>query len=257
MSENKKKESVFTKRGFFVALVVAVSLMVIMLVMNLIMPKDASNQLDEEAWNNAVQQSTSNRAEEARTVSASATPKPTPSPATTKETNAASGTAAAAAAAEAETAKPDNAESAAVLLQAPVKGNILKDYSADELVYFPTMQDWRVHEGIDYAVDLGTEVHAAADGTVESVTEDSMLGTGVVLRHADGTQTMYANLEEGTAPEVGKTVKAGETIGKVGQTAALEINDGTHLHFAVMKDNKMMNPRTYLEDLPGSGGGEE
>ena len=36
MSENKKKESVFTKRGFFVALVVAVSLMVIMLVMNLI-----------------------------------------------------------------------------------------------------------------------------------------------------------------------------------------------------------------------------
>ncbi len=256
MSENKKKESVFTKRGFFVALVVAVSLMVIMLVMNLIMPKDASNQLDEEAWNDAVQQSTGNRTEGAKAVSASATPKPSPTPAATKDVNAAADTAAAAAV-QGENAQQDSTESAALLLQAPVKGDILKDYSIDELVYFPTMQDWRVHEGIDYAVDLGTEVHAAADGTVESVTEDSMLGASVVLRHADGTQTMYANLEEGSAPEAGKTVKAGETIGKVGQTAALEINDGTHLHFAVMKDDKMMDPHTYLEDLPGSGGGEE
>ncbi len=256
MSENKKKESVFTKRGFFVALVVAVSLMVIMLVMNLIMPKDASNQLDEEAWNNAVQQSTSNRGEEVRAVSAGATPKPSPTPAATKDVNAAADTAAAAAVQE-ENAQQDSTESAALLLQAPVKGNILKDYSGDELVYFPTMQDWRVHEGIDYEVNLGAEVHAAADGTVESVTEDSMLGAGVVLRHADGTQTMYANLEEGSAPEVGKTVRAGETIGKVGQTAALEINDGTHLHFAVIKNDKMINPHTYLEDLPGSGGEED
>ena len=48
----------------------------------------------------------------------------------------------------------------------PGQGDILTDYSLEVLSYNPTMDDWRTHDGLDIASAAGTEVKAAAAGTV-------------------------------------------------------------------------------------------
>ena len=49
------------------------------------------------------------------------------------------------------------------------KCTILKEYSADIPVFSLTMEDYRVHCGIDIGADIGTEVLAAEDGTISKV----------------------------------------------------------------------------------------
>ena len=51
----------------------------------------------------------------------------------------------------------------------PVKGTIIADISVETLAYSETMGDWRTHEGVDIAASLGTQVLAAANGTVSAL----------------------------------------------------------------------------------------
>jgi len=78
-------------------------------------------------------------------------------------------------------------------LRMPVNGNVIKQFSGDNLVFSNTMNDWRVHRGIDIDAPLGTQVRAAAAGVVERVFEDDMLGVVVIIDHGDGLQTIYAS----------------------------------------------------------------
>jgi murein DD-endopeptidase MepM/ murein hydrolase activator NlpD len=133
------------------------------------------------------------------------------------------------------------------LTVAPVKGGVVEAFAMEQLIYDPTLGDWRTHDGVDIAADLGTDVLAAANGTVDRVTDDPMMGTTVVLKHADGSQTVYANLESKPPVKAGDTVTAGEVIGAVGATSAAESGEASHLHFGVLKDGKPVNPESYLK----------
>ena len=102
-----------------------------------------------------------------------------------------------------------------------------------ELLYDPTMADWRTHDGIDVQADEGAAVKTAAAGTVQSVTNDELMGTTVVIQHDGGYATQYSSLQENTPVAQGQTVAAGEVIGYVGSTSAAESRMGSHLHFSV------------------------
>lgn len=128
----------------------------------------------------------------------------------------------------------------------PVKGELERAYSMEALAYDVTMADWRTHDGIDIAADAGEVVVAAADGTVESVEKDALYGTTVVISHGNGIKTVYSNLAETPTVEVGDTVKAGDVIGSVGDTAICEIGEPSHIHFAMSKDGKSINPMEYM-----------
>lgn len=132
------------------------------------------------------------------------------------------------------------------LIVEPLRGEVLTAFSMEELVYSPTLGDWRTHNGIDIAAQAGTTVLAASAGTVMAVEEDALLGTTVVLEHEDGYETLYANLQAKPTVSAGETVSAGQIIGAVGATAAAEAG-APHLHFAVSKDGKAVDPREYLE----------
>jgi murein DD-endopeptidase MepM/ murein hydrolase activator NlpD len=114
------------------------------------------------------------------------------------------------------------------------------------LSYHQTTRDWRTHNGVDIAAEEGTEVMAAADGEVYTVYQDESLGHTVVIRHEGGYTTRYASLDEEVAVAAGDQVQAGQTIGKVGNTALLECGIGDHLHFAVSCGESVVDPADFL-----------
>lgn len=130
----------------------------------------------------------------------------------------------------------------------PVDGEDIFSFAADHLAYHPTTRDWRTHEGTDYGAAVGTPVLAAADGSVYTIYEDESYGMTVVLRHADGYTTHYANLSEDVCVSVGQSVKAGDVLGTVGQTACVETAAEPHLHFAVYLNNVPVDPEEFLNN---------
>ena len=128
----------------------------------------------------------------------------------------------------------------------PVQGDILTDYSLEVLSYNPTMDDWRTHDGLDIASAAGTEVKAAAAGTVTAVLQDAMMGTTVVVEHGGGLTSTYSNLASVPTVAVGDTVGAGSVLGSVGGTAIAESALASHLHFSMSLDGSTVDPLEYL-----------
>lgn len=128
----------------------------------------------------------------------------------------------------------------------PLQGEVVAAFSVDQLQYNEMLDDWRTHDGVDIAAAEGDAVLAACAGTVASVSDDPLMGTTVVLRHSDGYETTYANLQAEPAVETGDTVTAGQAIGAVGTTAVAESARGAHLHFSVTKDGEAVDPDTFL-----------
>lgn len=124
----------------------------------------------------------------------------------------------------------------------PVTGNVLTPYGWN---FSKTMQDWRLHGGVDLKAADGAPVRAALAGTVVSVGLDPALGYLVVLDHGGGVQTAYGSLK---APEVavGDHLEQNDYLGKVGTTALTESADGPHLHFALTVKGEPVDPRKYL-----------
>ena len=169
---------------------------------------------------------------------ATATPSATPKPAATPKPTATP------AATPAPTATPVAAPTSWLW---PVQGEVVTDYTVDALAYDPTMADWRTHTGVDIAASAGTEVRAAASGTVTEVTTDVMMGTLVVVDHGGGLTATYANLSSVPTVEVGDTLSAGDILGSVGNTAIAESALPDHLHFSMELDDATVNPLDYLK----------
>lgn len=98
------------------------------------------------------------------------------------------------------------------------------------------------HQGIDWAVPIGTAVVASNAGVVTKAGWGSGYGYVVYIKHADGRETRYAHLSK-------VLVKAGQTVSQ-GQRIALSGNSGRstgpHLHFEIRINGVAVNPAKYL-----------
>lgn len=144
--------------------------------------------------------------------------------------------------------QPEITEPAALLPQvvSPLDGTTVTVFSMTELLYDTTMADWRTHDGIDVQAEEGAAVKTAAGGTVQSVTDDELMGTTVVIDHEGGYSTRYSSLQKDVPVTAGQQVVAGEVIGRVGTTSAAESQMGPHLHFSVSRDGAVIDPRDYV-----------
>jgi len=133
------------------------------------------------------------------------------------------------------------------LVVSPLNGEVLTAFSVDQLVYSPTLADWRTHDGVDISAKPGTTVLAATAGTVSSVEDDPLMGTTVTIDHEGGYTTTYANLQSKPTVLPGDLVTAGQIIGAVGTTAAAEAAQSPHLHFAVSRDGEAIDPDEFLK----------
>lgn len=130
----------------------------------------------------------------------------------------------------------------------PVKGDIVKPFAYDTLVYMKTLNQWSTHPGVDIAAELGTDVVAALPGEVLESTKDSMLGNCVKIQSANDIVCLYAGLMSIEDIEKGDQVEAGELIGQVGNTAASEIAEDPHLHFEVTQNGTPVNPENSFKE---------
>lgn len=88
------------------------------------------------------------------------------------------------------------------------------------------------YNAVDLAAAAGTPIRAAASGEVivaRSGGWNGGYGTYLVLKHPNGTQTLYAH-NSSNEVGVGAYVQAGQVVGYVGSTGR---STGYHLHFEV------------------------
>lgn len=127
-------------------------------------------------------------------------------------------------------------------------------WPAPDLTEVTSRFGWRIlngerefHKGIDLnlpgSLDFGKPVIAAREGVV-TIAGDSNNGYGncVLITHADGFSTRYAHLSEINV-NVGRNVKQGQLIGKVGNTG---YSFGDHLHFEIRINGTPIDPLPYV-----------
>lgn len=102
----------------------------------------------------------------------------------------------------------------------------------------------RGHKGIDIGASKGTNIKAAASGTVtvSSYGYNGGYGNYVVISHGNGIQTAYGHCSS-LCVSVGQKVSQGELVAKVGNTGD---SQGNHLHFEVRVNGVAQNPQNYV-----------
>ena len=98
------------------------------------------------------------------------------------------------------------------------------------------------HAAIDLSAPLGTSIKAAMDGKVSAQGYNGTYGNYIIISHSGGLQTMYAHMNTFSAKK-GDQVSQGTLIGTVGSTG---YSTGPHLHFAVFKNGRAVNPLDFL-----------
>lgn len=107
----------------------------------------------------------------------------------------------------------------------------------------PTLGVYKQHTGIDIGASYGTDVLAAADGTVIISGYNVAWGNYVVINHGGGLTTLYAHNSKLLVSK-GQKVSRGQVISKVGSTG---YSTGPHIHFEVQINGKPTNPMAYLQ----------
>lgn len=149
-----------------------------------------------------------------------------------------------------QTAAPAPEPEPAVTVSAPVytrptDGAVLTPFSGDMLLFQPTLGDWRVHSGTDFACGAGENVLALTDGTVQAVFEDGLYGTCVTVAHQGDLKTTVRGLSEVRVSE-GQAVSSGEVLGVCAASIPAEETLGTHVHVEAVRGDTVVDVMELL-----------
>lgn len=98
------------------------------------------------------------------------------------------------------------------------------------------------HQGMDIGAPSGSNIIAAASGTVTIATYSYSAGNYIMINHGGGVSTVYMHCSQ-LLVSPGATVKQGQVIAKVGSTG---YSTGPHLHFGVRLNGTYVNPAKYV-----------
>ena len=132
------------------------------------------------------------------------------------------------------------------MMQWPLQGDVLIDYSMDGAVYFPTLEEYKYNPAVILSAEESQAVQAAANSKVVSVTQDEETGVTVTMDMGNGFQAVYGQLQD-VCVEPQQIVEAGTVIGTVAAPTKYYSEEGTNLYFAVTKDGQAVDPVMYLD----------
>jgi murein DD-endopeptidase MepM/ murein hydrolase activator NlpD len=115
----------------------------------------------------------------------------------------------------------------------PVNGPVVSGFG---------MRWGQMHEGIDIAVPTGTQIRAAATGTVSIAGVEGGYGNYTCVDHGGGLSTCYAH-QERILVSVGQEVSQAQVIGVSDCTGHCL---GPHVHFEVRVNGQAVDPLGYL-----------
>ena len=112
----------------------------------------------------------------------------------------------------------------------------------------PILNNWRQHNGIDFAAASGTPVRVVGDGLVEFAGQQNGYGNIVIVKHRNNQETVYAHLSR-IDVRVGQSVAQSQTIGAVGMTGW---STGPHLHFEFRINGAYIDPSLITQQDGGT-----
>ena len=132
----------------------------------------------------------------------------------------------------------------------PVSGVLSKKHDPELQVYSVTMNDYRVHIGVDIVTEKDAPVYAAADGTVARIWKDVLMGYCIAVQHNGDCLTVYKNLGEELPGGIaeGAKVRSGQLIASVGESAMVEVAEEPHLHFEMTIEDLAVDPLEYFNE---------
>jgi murein DD-endopeptidase MepM/ murein hydrolase activator NlpD len=127
-------------------------------------------------------------------------------------------------------------EAAAAKFRWPARGRVI--------AAFGPRADGTHNDGINIALPLGTEIHAAEAGRV-AYAGNELKGYGnlVLIRHDNGWVSAYAHADEMLVKR-DDVVRRGQVIGRAGKTGSV---DQPQLHFELRQGAKPVDPLPHLE----------
>lgn len=128
----------------------------------------------------------------------------------------------------------------------PIQGKIVKEYSMDRLVYFPTLGVFKANPAIFIQGKENMDVKAAYRGIVTRVDEDKNIGKFVEMVIGDNYKLIYGQLKD-IKVKKGDDIVEGQVIGKLAKVTPCYSKEGIHLYFKVMENNKNVNPLLLLK----------
>lgn len=138
------------------------------------------------------------------------------------------------------------------LFDARVKKKLMPTISPVDAGWIGSGFGWRIdpltgqnamHEGIDFQVDTGTPVHAAAGGLVVVAGFKTEYGYMIDIDHGNDFTTRYAHASK-LLVKAGDLVQRGAKIALSGSTGR---STGPHVHFEVRYKGVAQNPKRFLK----------
>lgn len=133
----------------------------------------------------------------------------------------------------------------ASLMQWPVEGELMMDYSMENTTYFSTLDQYKLNPAIVVKAVVGAPVKAASNGTITSIADTAKTGTTLTMDMGNGYQSVYGQLTD-LLVEEGQTVKEGTILGYIAEPSKYYSIEGSSLYFAMTKDDQPIDPITYL-----------
>ncbi|MGO5053834.1 peptidoglycan DD-metalloendopeptidase family protein [Lachnospiraceae bacterium LCP25S3_G4] len=133
------------------------------------------------------------------------------------------------------------------MLQWPISGNVIMNYSMDKTIYFATLDQYKYNPAIMIGGATDTAVVAGARGIVKSIEEKAQTGNTMTIDMGNGYEAVYGQLKD-IPVLVGKLVEAGETIGTLSEPTKYYSVEGCNLYFQLLKDGEPVNPMEYLDN---------
>lgn len=127
----------------------------------------------------------------------------------------------------------------------PISGNILVNFSMDQTIYFPTLDQYKYNPAIVIEAHEGDLITAAAAGKVTGVYEDREIGKAVTMELGNGYEVTYGQLDNVLVSE-GSYVAKGDVIAQVAAPTKYYSVEGTNVYFKLTKDGVPVNPMSKL-----------
>ena len=128
----------------------------------------------------------------------------------------------------------------------PINGEVILPYSMETTVYYETLDQYKCNPGMLIQAGVGTTVQNAYLGQVTSVTSDNTYGNMVTLYIGNEYSIVYGQLDAVYVKE-GDFIKAGQSIGTVGNPTDSFAKEGSHLFFQMKCGEETVDPMMYIE----------